>query len=57
LHKQTRMSWTAEYEQFGTWHPMHFTNITLETLAGGCIQANGQDEVGQFTFEGTFSNT
>lgn len=49
------MSWLAEYEQYGTWHKMDFGNINVAAQPGGLITAQGSDEVGQFTIEGSFS--
>ena len=49
------MTWLAQYEQFGTWHDMKFSNINVSTQPGGLIQGQGQDEPGPFTFEGSFS--
>lgn len=49
------MSWKAQYEQNGTWHDMNFTTINVDARPGGLIKAEGQDEVGPFIFEGSFS--
>ena len=47
--------WKAQYEQFGQWHDMNFESINVNTQPGGLIQASGQDTVGKFTFNGSFS--
>lgn len=49
------MSWIAQYEQYGTWHDMKFTQINVDARPGGLIKASGTDEVGDFVFEGSFS--
>lgn len=49
------MSWAAQYEQNGTWHDMHFEQLNVQAQPGGIIQGKGKDEVGEFTFEGSFS--
>lgn len=48
--------WQGYYEQYGTLHPMNFSNFQASPTPGGRINGDGNDEVGQFTFEGTFNN-
>lgn len=50
------MSWIAQYNQGNTWHNMNFTSLVVNATPGGLINGEGADEVGQFTFNGTFSN-
>ena len=49
------MTWRAQYEQFGTWHDMTFSSINVQANPGGIIDGRGKDEVGEFTFQGSFS--
>ena len=50
------MSWRAQYNQHGTWHDMQFDSINVQEQPGGHVTAHGTDEVGEFTFQGTFSS-
>ena len=34
---------------------MKFTKLTVDTKPGGLIDGSGTDEVGEFTFKGSFS--
>jgi hypothetical protein len=49
------MSWKAQYQQFGTWHDMSFSGLTVEETPGGKVTGHGTDEVGEFDFTGTFN--
>ena len=50
------MSWTGWYKQFGTEHQMDFSKFQANPSPGGPIGGEGEDEVGPFRFEGSFSN-
>lgn len=49
------MSWKGYYEQYGQKHPMNFSNFHANPSPGGLIQGTGTDEVGEFTFNGSFN--
>lgn len=49
------MSWKAQYEQFDAWHDMNFLSLEVNENPGGIVKGHGSDEVGEFTFEGSFS--
>lgn len=51
------MSWTAEYNQCGGWHPMLFTSLEVQLIPGGVIKGEGADQIGAFTYEGQCSHT
>jgi hypothetical protein len=50
------MTWRAQYHQNDAWHDMHFNSLTVQEGPGGVINGQGTDEVGQFTFQGSFSH-
>lgn len=37
------MSWKAQYEQHKKWHDMTFTNLKVDTKAGGKVSGHGSD--------------
>ena len=49
------MPWQAFYYQCEQAHPMKFTELNVDPRPSGLIKGHGSDEVGQFTFEGSFS--
>lgn len=49
------MSWLAQYEQKNSWHDMKFTTLNVNPAPSGIVDGAGSDDIGQFTFKGTFS--
>ena len=50
------MGWEGHYRQFEKDHPMDFSAFKANPSPGGPIEGEGQDEVGNFRFEGSFNN-
>ncbi len=49
--------WKGYYVQCGKEHPMEFTNLFINTIAGGEVSGSGSDTVGTFDINGSFSHT
>ena len=47
--------WQGWYEQDNAQHPVKFADFKAVPAPGALVSGNGTDEVGNFTFEGTFN--